>query len=375
MHPNPYTPSRRALFYGRETLIRNLLADEQQGQSVILIGGRRCGKTRILEQLRSWLTGMASGTDAALLWTRVVPDASNSAAPVCMRPHWPVLISVEGRALADLQAWLAYMVDSIRRSLTEAGYDIETPPPAEISTGSVEQWLLRLDKYLAGRQLGGLALLVDEIEVLFRTAWCHDLMAFMRVLDDRVLQTRIFFVLTGRHGLDNYINPVDGSPPLNTLRRTLVRDLGYAARKRMSLEPFVSAGRLPPDDVAVREVDRWAAGNVWLLTLMLEQLFNSSSLDASRMTEIVDALFDDLQVQDSFHRWADALNARSTCGRVSGSNIRRSSTEKAGIRSRWVRSCSAVGLWMKTSFARHSHLDRFRMLTPSPCRQGITGMT
>ena len=51
---NPYTPSSSTLFYGREQIMRDLLADEQQGQSVVLIGGRRPG-----------------GLDGRNLWLRV----------------------------------------------------------------------------------------------------------------------------------------------------------------------------------------------------------------------------------------------------------------------------------------------------------------
>ena len=52
---NPYTPSSSQLFYGREKIFRTLLKNEEAGQSVVLIGGRRCGKTRLIERIQKYL--------------------------------------------------------------------------------------------------------------------------------------------------------------------------------------------------------------------------------------------------------------------------------------------------------------------------------
>jgi ABC-type cobalamin/Fe3+-siderophores transport system ATPase subunit len=65
---NPYTPLSSRLFYGREQLIRDLLADKQQGQPTVLIGGRRCGKTTILRRVKDYLQHLGSGAADAGLW-------------------------------------------------------------------------------------------------------------------------------------------------------------------------------------------------------------------------------------------------------------------------------------------------------------------
>ena len=57
---NPYTPKSSQLFYGRQQIMRNLLADEQQGQSIVLIGGRRCGKTRIPTAFGIFCSGLGT---------------------------------------------------------------------------------------------------------------------------------------------------------------------------------------------------------------------------------------------------------------------------------------------------------------------------
>ncbi|MCP4662862.1 MAG: hypothetical protein GY856_46315 [bacterium] len=72
---NPYTPASSRLFYSREAVMRELLADEQQGQSDLLFGGRRCGKTRMLERLKLHLRESATGSlPPEELWQRTVPD-------------------------------------------------------------------------------------------------------------------------------------------------------------------------------------------------------------------------------------------------------------------------------------------------------------
>jgi len=73
---NPYTPSLKLLFYGRENIFREMLRSEQAGQSVVLIGGRRCGKTCLMERLNEFLRCaaiLANNLNDA--WIKAVPDA------------------------------------------------------------------------------------------------------------------------------------------------------------------------------------------------------------------------------------------------------------------------------------------------------------
>lgn len=47
--PNPFINSQ--LFFGRQGELRQLRRNIENGESTLLIGGRRVGKTRLLEQL------------------------------------------------------------------------------------------------------------------------------------------------------------------------------------------------------------------------------------------------------------------------------------------------------------------------------------
>jgi hypothetical protein len=189
---------------------------------------------------------------------------------------------------------------------------LESEPPVDLpaapgngrcNTGELEKWLLAVDARLAKERLGGIGLLIDEITELFTEGWHHDLMAFLRRLDDHTLHSRIWLVLSGSYLLDGYQH-LDGSPPLNTARRRFLRDLDYPARRRMAMEPFNQVDRLPPPDEVLRAVDRLGAGNVWLLTLLLEGLFDGTST-----TETVQETAESLLEQENslFDRWARAL--------------------------------------------------------------------
>jgi len=73
---NPYTPSMKKLFYGRENTFREMLRNEQAGQSVVLIGGRRCGKTCLMERLNEFLRFAAiPANNLNAAWINTVPDA------------------------------------------------------------------------------------------------------------------------------------------------------------------------------------------------------------------------------------------------------------------------------------------------------------
>src|SRR5437763_16403098 len=103
---NPYTPSSSRLFYGREPILRDLLSDEQASQAVVFVGGRRCGKTRLLERLRDYLRTVAKG-DPEGAWQVAVPDAIQPGVNRNLPPHWPFLVNFQGHTLGSLERALA----------------------------------------------------------------------------------------------------------------------------------------------------------------------------------------------------------------------------------------------------------------------------
>ena len=310
---NPYVAASCQLFYSREAVMRELLADEQSGQSNLLLGGRRCGKTRLLEHLGFYLRGLALGTSPAELWQRTIPDHDpDQVPPELLRPHWPVLISLQGLSFGSVDGVLAHLGQCIVDSAPPVR-TLESPPAdGERTNASFAGWLRRVDGALAEARLGGLAFLVDEVEELLSPSpdgsetLGDQLLAFFRYLDDRALGTRVWFVLAGSERLERYRHPGDGSPPLNTTRRVRLSDLDYQGRRRMMIEPFVDAGRLPPPAPAQRVIDRLAAGSPWLLGRLLERLF----LATDWRPEAIDAEAEEMLAdqQQVFERWTSALD-------------------------------------------------------------------
>ncbi len=300
---NPYTPSLKKLFYGREKCIRQLLADEQAGQSVVLIGGRRCGKTSVLERLSRYLLQAATPhSDLAKTWQLTVPDFKEPAPLNSLSHHWPVLINFQGMAIDSLEQFFQHLKETIINSQLPGFLWPQFPVDRPTDASAMEEWLKEVDAGLAGKNLGGLALLVDEIEELFNQPWHHHALAFLRRLDDYTLKTRGCLVVAGSDTLEHYRDISDGSPAFNTFQRIYLTGLDYPARKRMVQEPFVQAGRLPLTDDVLRQVDGYAAGNVWILTLLLEQLFNCSQNEESMVAEAAQMLLD--QQRYIFQRWA-----------------------------------------------------------------------
>jgi hypothetical protein len=298
---NPYTPSSSKLFYGREQLIRDVLADEQQGQSTVLIGGRRCGKTTILRRVKDYLRGLGSGAaDAGLLWQTLVPDASSPGPSMANPIHWPFFIDLQGLSPERLSDVYDHIAGALARGLPPKVRPLSAPPPG-CSGDTLDRWLAEVDQRLAEVGLGGIALLIDEIEDLFDKSWRHDLMSFFRRIDGKI-NSRIWILICGSAPLHRYENPSDGSPPLNSARRVFVPDLGYSARRRMIVEPFTSSGRLPPSDSVTRRVDCLVGGQVWILTLLLEQLFKRGTEDAGEVERIAQDIMVDY-LHPPFERW------------------------------------------------------------------------
>lgn len=339
---NPYTPKSSTLFYGRAALMREVLAKEQSGQSVVLLGGRRCGKTTVLRRVRDLLVGLAA--DAHLLgalWRRLVDadTATQHGLPdvIGIGMHWPVMVSfmgVQPGTLAGALDLIAAGLSASLPALTAAAPDrawaqgleldqtinellAARPHPADVDTLVLEQWLMQVDRLLADLGLGGIALLIDEIETIFDRPWCHELMAALRRFDDTSLRERIWIMLVGADGLDRYRSPSDGSPPLNTLSPMVLDDLGYRERWHMAVGPFAERQRLPPDDGVLQRLDALAGGNVRLLTLMLERLFDRTEpgvagrpaappLTPTCVDEIGEEVIE-AQIQ-TFQRWGRALD-------------------------------------------------------------------
>lgn len=308
---NPYTPSSSRLFYGRKELMKDVLNAEAAGLSVLLIGGRRCGKTRALERVRDYLIEVAGGGDRREAWAEAVPDGTSQDPPGgnagdgCMPPHWPILMDVEGHDFTSQEQFMGTLAEMLVERFPEGAAAPGLPDGGFSSTRGFDRWLTDAVSRLEAAGLSGVALLLDQIESLFEEPWHEPLMSFLRRLDDRGLKTRLWLVLAGSDALHEFRHR-DGSPPLNTSRSAYLMDLGLTARRRMMTEPFAASGKAPlPDDVVI-EVDRLAGGNVWILTHALEHLHDMENPGMDDVREFEDRFLN--RQSDILRRWARPMD-------------------------------------------------------------------
>lgn len=193
MTTNPYTPAASTLYYGREHLMASLVHDEHAGQSVVLIGGRRCGKTRTLERVAGFLKSLATGVTPEIAWCEAVPDAHDIAAPTRdIPPHWPVIVNLQGRRFEGLSDLLTEIVDCI---VADAPAHLTLPPlvTGTWALNTFDHWLQQVATALSKAEMSGsgIALLFDEVESILDKPWCHDFLAFLRRLVGIVSRTPI----------------------------------------------------------------------------------------------------------------------------------------------------------------------------------------
>jgi hypothetical protein len=220
---NPFRPPP---FVGRRAELSEALRYVRSGTSVLLIGGRRAGKTFLVDQLvRELRAGV--GVPSALAQRVLVTDASG---------------------------W--------RRAS-------ETDVLAELAALSGAAGPTRREVERALEALAPLVLVVDEADVLLGEPWSRQLFQWLRYLDDKLLQTGLAFVLVGGPQLDDWRDPDDrGSPPLNTAEPVYLEPLDGGA-----VEQLVSLG----EGRWTAELRRAVGHHPWLLMLTGEALHGRRS--------------------------------------------------------------------------------------------------
>nr|BAL56615.1 hypothetical protein HGMM_F41E03C26 [uncultured prokaryote] len=185
--PNPYNynlPVEPEMFFGRdadvETLVRSLTG--APGDSFALVGGRRMGKTSLLEALKRALTG-----------------------PVHHLLPVPVLLDMSGEQVDSLPAFFRAVVGEAEEALADRlgcppeapGWD-ETRPPVKV----FERWLRACNEAVMGREGRGLrlVLLLDECEQIVGGPWTPDLYSGLRaLLVGEATRLHLKVVMAGSH--------------------------------------------------------------------------------------------------------------------------------------------------------------------------------
>lgn len=236
------------LFVGRERDLAEVADLAGQGRSILLVGGRRVGKTTLVRQL------LQQSMPGALVYT----DAAG----------WDV--TSEASALGALHA------------------AVERRPETARARATREQVRAVLEAVCP------LTVVIDEADRLLREPWAASFFSFLRWLDDSHLHGDISFILVGGPALTRFRDPDDkGSPPLNTAELRYLEPLDDEAVDHLTaLAGTSAAGR-------VMEI---GGGNAWLTTRLLAEVWTGRSLEAS-----ADLVFD--RSVGTFHNWQNQLGA------------------------------------------------------------------
>lgn len=231
--PIPASPSRSLpetctnpfydRFVGRTAELHRCTTELKEGRSVLLVGGRRAGKTTLLRQL-----------DDATLGRRLFH--------VDIAAHEPT-------SEADLLGWLG------REFGAEGCHDRDTFVSAV-------------------RKQIPLVLAIDEADRLLGRPWVGPFLAWLRWLDDTLLRRDLSLLLAGGPMLSRYRDPDDrGSPVLNTTEPVYLEPLDIRAR-RMLLDVLGAA-------VNEEEMFRATGGHPFLLTKVLGRVWEGSELGSA----------------------------------------------------------------------------------------------
>jgi TIR domain/AAA domain len=229
MVDNPFLTNE--LFVGRDSDLVGLAALLRQGNSALLVGGRRVGKTTLARQL----------TADQLVRRIVYTDVSG----------WNLTTedTALGGLLSELQGRPAPIGGPANRA--DVLNELETVTP--------------------------LALILDEADRVLLHHWGPGFYAFLRYLDDFHLRGNIALLLIGGPVLALFRDPDDhGSPPLNTAQTRFIEPLDTDATTTLC--------ETGPIDVDLRSVMDLAGGQAWLTTQLLAELWDGVPIEEAADT-------------------------------------------------------------------------------------------
>jgi hypothetical protein len=219
MEQSPYLG--RGFFVGREQELEEVEEYLSLGESALLIGGRRTGKTTLAEQ-----------------------------------------IGDIGRPIHRVHA-AAWRSDNEKNSIRAFSHLIGC------DCNSREELTAALEKYAP------IALVMDEADLILAEPWAGSFLSYLRYLIDTKIRNGLAILMIGGPALNRYANPDDkGSPPLNLATKVYLQPLTRDARRKLAA-PLATT----PDH---EWLDRYAGGHPWLLKGLLQQLWKGASKEEAR---------------------------------------------------------------------------------------------
>ncbi len=254
---NPYNynmPVEPEMFFGRDEDVETLMSGltDTPGNPFALVGGRRMGKTSLLESLERTLKPRSG----RLLLVTLLLDMSGEAVDS---------VPTFFRAIADQSAEV--LVNELGLQ-PDHPIELDSPrPPAKAFGRWIRAWN-RVAMEQEGRSLR-LVLLLDECERIVERPWASDLYNALRsLLVGRNTRSHLKVVMAGSHRFLSQVRQ-RGSPLRNVLKYHTLRVLDGQATRDLIIRP---TGDVLPEPV-VQEAARQSGGHPFLTQYLMHYLW------------------------------------------------------------------------------------------------------
>lgn len=286
---NPYNynlPVAPEMFFGREADVAVLVTalTTTPGDSVALIGGRRMGKTSLLEAVQRALEGAATDLCLAPIFLDLTGEGLDSAA------------AFFGRVRELAQQALGGRIPDAPEALLSGG------PPAPALRRCLETWSRAVLQH-SGQRLR-LVLLIDECEHIVNQPWAAELYGALRyLLVGQTTRATLKVVLTGAHRFASQVRE-HGSPLRNVLQYHTLRVLDEESARALLVRP---TGGLVSECVMAAVLQE-SGRHPFLTQYLMHELWEDGIAHATpEGVQRIAARF--VQVRHDFHDWADAWEA------------------------------------------------------------------
>ena len=265
---NPYNynmPVKPEMFYGRQSELKSLMADltSMPGDSCALIGGRRIGKTSLLEYLLNSLEQLGDKSSRIII---------------------PIFITLSGSGIQSPHSFFQSIMSNVHFGLTST----LTLKPAQFteaypSAPAFEDLLLIWNQEAISefsRQIR-LVVLLDECEHAVNEQWATELYAALRyLLTGRKSRDLIKVIMSGGYEFLNKVRE-EGSPLRNILKYYTLHSLDIESTTQLITGPTSS---LIPQ-LATREIINQSGCHPFLTQYIMYQLWENG-LENSSVNDI-----------------------------------------------------------------------------------------
>jgi AAA-like domain len=292
---NPYNynlPVESAMFFGRHSDVAALATKltTMPGDSIALVGGRRMGKTSMLEALRRTLEAAGAEEPNQLLVL--------------------IFLDLSGEGIDSAQDFFRIMYDEVQGEL---GHLLALPPPntSNWSDGPITATLFRRQLEAWGRatleqrsQRLRIILLLDECEEIVEQPWAVDLHTTLRaLLVGPSTRNLLKVVMAGSHRFLTQVRQ-RGSPLWNILVYHMLRVFDESATRELLMEPSQHGFA---DDVMQAIIEQ-SGGQPFLTQYLAHHLWNRGleHLNNDTVQQIADAFHHE---RNDFADWTGGFGA------------------------------------------------------------------